>query len=109
MEEHLMKTDNLQKLRADRVWLTKDACDLDDFRAEVEKTTDACRLSDRGAVEKNVLIYDSRKVTPRSPSPAAPRRAGRNLRGLRGRPGVVVFKHALRGHRRHRSRQRDFR
>ena len=27
-----MKTDNQQKLRADRVWLSEDSCDLEDFR-----------------------------------------------------------------------------
>ncbi len=26
-----MKTDNPQKLRADRVWLSEDSCDLEDF------------------------------------------------------------------------------
>lgn len=32
-----MKTDNQQTLRADRVWLSEEACDLDDFRGLAER------------------------------------------------------------------------
>ncbi|MHC2574098.1 hypothetical protein ACVMH6_006426 [Rhizobium leguminosarum] len=39
-----MKTDNQQKLRADRVWLSEEACDLDDFRSLCGKGDCACRL-----------------------------------------------------------------
>ena len=34
-----MKADNLSKLRSDRVWLTKQQCDIEEFRALVERTT----------------------------------------------------------------------
>jgi hypothetical protein len=51
-----MKTDNQQKLRADRVWLSEDACDLDEFRALAEKTTALADYPSASAVEKNVLI-----------------------------------------------------
>ena len=57
-----MKTDNIKKQRADRVWLTQDACDLDDFRALAEKTTRLADYPHADAVEKNILIYDSAKV-----------------------------------------------
>ncbi|WP_426125546.1 phytanoyl-CoA dioxygenase family protein [Pararhizobium sp. PWRC1-1] len=57
-----MKTDNMLTQRADRVWLTEVACDLDDFRAEVERTTQLADYPHAAAVEKNVLIYDSASV-----------------------------------------------
>jgi hypothetical protein len=110
MEDHLMKTDNIQKQRADRVWLTEAACDLEDFRAEVERTTVACRLSACGAVEKNVLIYDSRlKASAISTQRARRAVLAEICEAFATGPGVVVLKRRLRGHGRHRPRQRDFR
>jgi ectoine hydroxylase-related dioxygenase (phytanoyl-CoA dioxygenase family) len=57
-----MKTDNILTQRADRVWLTEAACDLEDFRAEVERTTSLADYPHAAAVEKNVLIYDGASV-----------------------------------------------
>jgi ectoine hydroxylase-related dioxygenase (phytanoyl-CoA dioxygenase family) len=95
MEDHPMKTDDPQKLRADRVWLTEDACDLNDFRALAEKTTTLADYPTASAVEKNVLIYDSRKVIE-----AVSTQEGRRVilaeicEAFGIGPGVVVFKHA---------------
>ena len=36
-----MKDDNVKRLRADRVYLTEEACDLEAFRALVERTVDS--------------------------------------------------------------------
>lgn len=47
-----MKTDNQQKLRADRVWLSEEACDLDDFRSLAEKATVLADYPSASAVEK---------------------------------------------------------
>jgi ectoine hydroxylase-related dioxygenase (phytanoyl-CoA dioxygenase family) len=90
-----MKTDNIQKLRSDRVWLTEDACDLDDFRALAEKTTALGDYPHASAVEKNILIYDSRKVLA-SASTAEGRRAvlAEICEAFGDGPGIVVFKHA---------------
>src|SRR5258707_703577 len=35
-----MKADNLAQIRSDRVWLSKSRCDIDEFRAVVERTND---------------------------------------------------------------------
>jgi ectoine hydroxylase-related dioxygenase (phytanoyl-CoA dioxygenase family) len=92
MEEHLMKTDNLQKLRADRVWLTEDACDLDDFRALAEKTTSLTDYPNAAAVEKNVLIYDSRNVRAVIADPEGKRALLAEIcEAFAEGPGVVVF------------------
>ncbi|MEK1864350.1 MAG: phytanoyl-CoA dioxygenase family protein [Rhizobium leguminosarum] len=89
-----MKTDNQQKLRADRVWLSEEACDLDDFRSLAEKATVLADYPSASAVEKNVLIYDSRKVM--AAATAEGRRAvlAEICEAFGEGPGVVVFKHA---------------
>ena len=90
-----MKTDNLQKLRADRVWLSEEVCDLDEFRTLVEKATDLADYPTADAVEKNVLIYDSRKVTSAIANPAARRAVLAEIcEAFADGPGVLVFKHA---------------
>ncbi|NNH57385.1 phytanoyl-CoA dioxygenase [Rhizobium laguerreae] len=90
-----MKTDNQQKLRADRVWLSEDACDLDEFRALVEKTTALADYPSASAVEKNVLIYDSRKVMMAAATPEGRRAVLAEICDAFGEgPGVVVFKRA---------------
>lgn len=90
-----MKTDNLQKLRADRVWLTEDACDLGDFRDLAEKTTLLADYPNADSVEKNVLIYDSRKVVAAIADPEGRRAVLAEICEAFGAgPGVVVFKRA---------------
>jgi ectoine hydroxylase-related dioxygenase (phytanoyl-CoA dioxygenase family) len=90
-----MKTDNIQKLRSDRVWLTQDSCDLDDFRALAEKTTALADYPHAGAVEKNILIYDSRKVLDSAASIEGRRAVLAEICEAFGDgPGVVVFKRA---------------
>lgn len=90
-----MKSDNQQKLRADRVWLTEDACDLNDFRAIAEKTTALADYPTASAVEKKVLIYDSRRVIAAASTPEGRRAVLAEICEAFGiGPGVVVFKHA---------------
>lgn len=90
-----MKTDNPQKLCADRVWLTEDACDLDDFRALAEKATVLADYPTADRVEKNILIYDSRKVLSAIADHQGRRAVLAEICEAFGEgPGVVVFKHA---------------
>ncbi|MBY5720775.1 phytanoyl-CoA dioxygenase [Rhizobium leguminosarum] len=90
-----MKTDNQQKLRADRVWLSEDACDLDEFRALAEKTTALADYPSASAVEKNVLIYDRSKVMTAAATPEGRRAVLAEICEAFGEgPGVVVFKRA---------------
>ncbi|RUM23530.1 phytanoyl-CoA dioxygenase [Rhizobium vallis] len=91
-----MKTDNRQEMRADRVWLSEDACDLDDFRQLAEKTTALADYPSASAVEKNVLIYDSRKVMEAAATPDGRRAVLAEICEAFGEgPGVVVFKRAF--------------
>lgn len=90
-----MKTDNLQRLRADRVWLTENACDLDDFRALAEKTTTIADYPGASSVEKNVLIYEGHAVVTSCRSKDGRRALLAEIcEALGDGPGVVVFKHA---------------
>ncbi|OWV81340.1 phytanoyl-CoA dioxygenase [Rhizobium sp. R634] len=90
-----MKTDNQQKLRADRVWLSEDACNLDDFRRLAEKTTVLADYPTASEVERNVLIYDSRKVMEAASAPEGRRAVLAEICEAFGEgPGVVVFKRA---------------
>ncbi|MBY5349281.1 phytanoyl-CoA dioxygenase family protein [Rhizobium leguminosarum] len=90
-----MKTDNQQKLRADRVWLSEEACDLEDFRGLAERTTVLADYPSASAVEKNVLIYDSRKVMAAAATPEGRRAVLAEICDAFGEgPGVVVFKRA---------------
>jgi len=90
-----MKTDNLQKLRADRVWLSEAACDLEEFRALAEKTTALADYPTASAVDKNVLIYNAGKVMVSASTPEGRRAVLAEICGAFGEgPGVVVFKHA---------------
>jgi len=92
-----MKTDNLQKLRADRVWLTEDACDLSDFRKLAEKATVLADYPTADAVEKNILIYDSAKVIAAIATSEGRRAVLAEICEAFGEgPGVVVFKRAYR-------------
>ena len=57
-----MKTDNIVKLRSDRVWLTADSCRVEDFAAACERTVNPADYPFAAAVEQNVLVYDGAAV-----------------------------------------------
>ncbi len=64
-----MKADNLVKVRSERVWLTKDQCDIEGFRAIVEQTTNPADYPFAAGVEKNVLVYDGDAVRKAAADP----------------------------------------
>ncbi|MGW2643125.1 phytanoyl-CoA dioxygenase family protein [Streptomyces sp. NPDC001348] len=74
------------------VWLSAQTCDLDAFRALVERTTDPAGHPHASAVERNVPVYDSERLRA-----AGDLRAVRTelVRALTDGPGIVVFKGAF--------------
>ncbi|MGW7380945.1 phytanoyl-CoA dioxygenase family protein [Streptomyces sp. NPDC054794] len=75
-----------------RAWLSEQDCDLDTFRALVERTTDPADYPYATAVQRGVLVYDSERLRAAG--------LGRGLRAelvraLTDGPGVVVFQHAF--------------
>jgi ectoine hydroxylase-related dioxygenase (phytanoyl-CoA dioxygenase family) len=90
-----MKTDNTVRQRLDRVWLSEDACDIDVFRAEVERQTNLADYPHALACEKNVLIYDSASLVSACSTLDGRRAALAEIcEALATGPGVAVFKHA---------------
>ncbi|MEV6759820.1 phytanoyl-CoA dioxygenase family protein [Streptomyces sp. NPDC051105] len=75
-----------------RAWFSPQDCDLDTFRALVERTTDLAAYPHASAVERDVLVYDSERLRTAD----APREVRTELvRALSDGPGVVVFKGAF--------------
>ena len=91
-----MKADNVSKIRSDRVWLTKEQCDIEDFRSLVERTTDAADYPFASGVEKNVLIYNGDDVRRLAADPET-RKAllAEWVEAMTSGPGVVAFKGAF--------------
>jgi ectoine hydroxylase-related dioxygenase (phytanoyl-CoA dioxygenase family) len=78
-----------------RAWLSEQDCDLDSFRALVERTADPADYPHATAVERNVLLYDAERVLG-----AKDRREVQEelVRALADGPGVVVFQGAFPDH-----------
>ncbi|MDQ0906073.1 ectoine hydroxylase-related dioxygenase (phytanoyl-CoA dioxygenase family) [Streptomyces canus] len=78
-----------------RAWLSEQDCDLDSFRALVERTADPADYPHAAAVERNVLLYDAERVRG-----AKDRREVQEelVRALTDGPGVVVFQGAFPDH-----------
>lgn len=90
-----MKTDNNARQRLDRVWLSEDACDIEAFRAEVERQTNLADYPHALACEKNVLIYDSASLDSACATSEGRRAALAEIcEALATGPGVAVFKRA---------------
>lgn len=90
-----MKTDNNARQRLDRVWLSEDACDIEAFRAEVERQTNLADYPHALACEKNVLIYDSASLVSACATSEGRRAALAEIcEALATGPGVAVFKRA---------------
>ncbi|MFD3838983.1 phytanoyl-CoA dioxygenase family protein [Streptomyces sp. NPDC058642] len=78
-----------------RAWLSEQDCDLDSFRALVERNVDPHDYPHAAGVERNVLLYDAERLLG-----AGHRREVQEelVRALCDGPGVVVFQGAFRDH-----------
>ena len=57
-----MKDDNAARLRVNRVFLTEAMCDIDDFRALIDRTVDPAAYPFAADVVSNTLVYDGDAV-----------------------------------------------
>ncbi|WP_429815637.1 phytanoyl-CoA dioxygenase family protein [Ensifer sp. B1-9] len=91
-----MKTDNGARQRVERVWLTEEACDIEAFRAEVERRTNLADYPYASGCDKNVLVYNSADLIAACGN-AETRRAvlAEICEALAAGPGVAVFKRAF--------------
>jgi ectoine hydroxylase-related dioxygenase (phytanoyl-CoA dioxygenase family) len=70
-------------------WLSASDCDLDAFRALVDRTTEPAEYAHATAVERNVPVYDAGRVRDRRALRAE------LVHALTDGPGVVVFRGAF--------------
>ena len=64
-----MKDDNAQRLRANRVWLPADSCDLEEFKGQVERSLNRADYPFASDVMSNVLVYDGLEARKAAASP----------------------------------------
>ena len=82
--------------RSNRVWLTPESCNLEDFKKLIARSSDLQDYPFAAAIEKNVPVYDSAEIIRISSTPE-----GRNAimaewaEVFLSGPGIVVFKNAL--------------
>ena len=91
-----MKDDNLRRLRANRVFLTEEGCDLDAFRAIVERETRRGDYPFAGDVVSNVLVYEGDDVRAAARSPETRRELMAEwLEAMTDGPGVIAIRMAF--------------
>jgi ectoine hydroxylase-related dioxygenase (phytanoyl-CoA dioxygenase family) len=78
-----------------RAWLSEQDCDLDSFRALVERTADPADYPHAAAVERNVLLYDAERVRGAKDHREVQEEL---VRALTDGPGVVVLRGAFPDH-----------
>ena len=91
-----MKTDNVSQQRSERVWLTPEMCDLEDFKREISRSTRAEDYPLASKIVSNVPIYDGDSVRKATSNPES-RKAmlAEWAEVLLQGPGIVVFKKAF--------------
>ena len=91
-----MKDDSARRLRASRVWLTDDACDLDEFRALVERAVKPADYPFAADVVSNALVYDGDAVRAASGHSEARRELMAEwAEALMDGPGVILIRRAF--------------
>ena len=90
-----MKTDNPVTQRADRVWYTEAACDIEEFAALIDRKANLADYPHATAVERNVVIYQAADVIAATGTVDGRKAILAEICEVFARgPGVAVFKHA---------------
>jgi ectoine hydroxylase-related dioxygenase (phytanoyl-CoA dioxygenase family) len=91
-----MKDDNIKRLRAERVFLTEDVCDLDAFRALVERSVNPADYPFASGAVSNVLIYEGDAVRAATASPEARKELMAEwIEAMTDGPGVIAIRQAF--------------
>ena len=91
-----MKDDNAKRLRSDRVWLTEESCDLDAFRALVERTVNRADYPFASDVVSNVLVYDALEARSAARSPETRKELMAEwVEALTDGPGIIAIRGAF--------------
>ncbi len=91
-----MKDDNAKRLRANRVWLTADSCDLDAFKEVVERTANRADYPFAADVASNVPVYDGLEARSAAASPEMRKELMAEwVEALTDGPGIIVIRGAF--------------
>lgn len=91
-----MKDDNAKLIRTNRVWLTEESCELDEFRKMVERTVNLADYPFASEATSNVLIYDGLKARSAAASPHARRELMAEwVEALTDGPGIIAIRGAF--------------
>ena len=91
-----MRHDNSARLRAIRVFFTEAMCDIDDFRALIDRTVDPLAYPFAADVVSNTLVYDGDAVRKASGHPETRRELMAEwAEALADGPGVIVIRAAF--------------
>ncbi len=98
-EEQLMKDDNAKRLRANRVWLTADSCDLEEFKGQVERSLNRADYPFASDVVSNVLVYDGLEARKAAASPESRKELlAEWVDAFTDGPGIIVIRNAFPDH-----------
>ena len=91
-----MKDDNARRLRANRVWLTADSCDLEAFKEVVERTANRADYPFAVDLASNVPVYDGLQARSAAASPEMPKELMAEwVEALTDGPGIIVIRSAF--------------
>ena len=91
-----MKDDNAKRLRANRVWLTANSCDLDAFKEVVERTANRADYPFAADVASNVPVYDGLEARSAAASPEMRKELMAEwVEALTDGPGIIVIRGAF--------------
>jgi ectoine hydroxylase-related dioxygenase (phytanoyl-CoA dioxygenase family) len=94
-----MKDDNAKRLRTNRVWLTAESCDLEEFRSVVERSVNRADYPLAHDIVSNVLVYDGLHARGAAGSSEARKELMAEwVDALTDGPGIIVIRGAFAEH-----------
>ena len=94
-----MKDDNAKRLRANRVWLTANSCDLEEFKGQVERSLNRADYPFASDVVSNVLVYDGLEARKATASPESRKELlAEWVDAFTDGPGIIVIRNAFPEH-----------
>ena len=91
-----MKDDNIRRMRANRVFLRVDSCDLDEFRALVERSASRNDYPLASDLTSNVPVYDGLEARRAAASPETRKELMAEwVEAMTDGPGIVVIRDAF--------------
>jgi ectoine hydroxylase-related dioxygenase (phytanoyl-CoA dioxygenase family) len=91
-----MKDDNVKRMRGNRVWLTADSCELDEFKGLVERSVNRADYPFASDVVSNVPIYDGLEARSAAASPEARKELMAEwVEAFTDGPGIIAIRGAF--------------